>query len=181
MADSTPPPDDRPPRFTRRQVVAASALLAASGTLGVGARIATWWDQPPGEGYAALSNSEAELVDALAEALFPAGGVPALSGADAGIARFMDEVLSTMEDPMGNLLRTLLHALDDWALLTRGRGYARLSLEDRSERLAEWLRNPRLEVRGAVTSLMIFISMGYCGHPEVKTACGWIFPCGYER
>ena len=90
-------------------------------------------------------------------------------------------MLGNLPDPTGNLLRTLLNALDDWSRLTRRSRYAALPLAERSERLEAWLHSGQHHVRSAVTSVVVFVAMGYCGHPEVRGACGWIFPCGYER
>jgi len=172
--------DASSPRWTRRHVLAASAAVATAGALGAAGRVASYWNRDAGAGFQTLAPHEGELIDALAEAMFPPGGSPALSGRDAGIAAFLDQVLTDMPEPTDNLLRSLLHVLDDWARVSRGGGYCGLSLEVRSERLQSWLVHPRHEVRGAISSVMLFVSMGYCGHPEVKDACGWIFPCGYE-
>ncbi|HCP46742.1 MAG TPA: hypothetical protein DIU15_11905 [Deltaproteobacteria bacterium] len=172
--------DDSGPRWTRRHVLAASSAVAIAGSLGAAGRVISYWDRASGAAFQTLADHEGEIIDALAEAMFPPGGTPALSGREAGIAAFLDQVLTDMPEPTDDLLRALLHGLDDWARLSRGRGYCALSLETRSERLESWLAHPRHEVRGAIRSLMLFVSMGYCGHPAVKDACGWVFPCGYE-
>jgi len=153
--------------------------VAAAGAATAGLRAFSWWDAPVGAGFAALSDREADLVDSLGEALFPAGGVPALSGADAGLARFLDEVIDVMPGATDNLLRLFLCALDDTARLTRFSGYCELPLAERTELLGTWSQSPHYLFRSSVNSLVLFLSMGYCMHPEVKDACGWIFPCGY--
>ncbi len=168
-------------RITRRQVLATSAALATATVAVSAGRVASWWDRDPAEGWLALGPHEVELVDALAEAMFPQGGTPFLSGKDAGLARYFDGIMAVMDSPTDKLLRLLLHALDDWAFLEVGTPYARLPLEARIERLQLWLRHDSHLVRGALNGLVIFLGMGYCGHPEVKAAAGWIFPCGYER
>ncbi len=175
------PPARRKLRITRRQVLAAGGLVAAAGAVAGGLRVASWWDRQPGEGFEILSDDEAAIVDAIAEAMFPPGGTPALSGKDAGIAAWFDVVLAHTPQPTPNLIRTLMHALDDQARLTRGRGFANLPLQVRTARLHGWLRSSNHNVRGAIGSLVLFVSMGYCGHPDVKEACGWVWPCGFER
>ena len=70
-----------------------SALVAAAGTAGAGLRAASWWDAPRAQELRCLSAREAQIVDSMAEALFPPGGIPELSGADAGISRFLDGVV----------------------------------------------------------------------------------------
>ena len=169
------------PKFTRRHVLAIAAATGAAGGLATGARLWSWWDRPATEGYQMLSEHEVELVDSLCEAIFPAGGTPAISGRDVGAARYVDDTLGDVVEPMGNLLRLVLHALDDWARLTRGSGWASLSVEDRGAALQSWTRNESHLVRGAVTGLIIFICAAYTTHPEVQKAAGWDFPCGYNR
>jgi hypothetical protein len=168
-----------PPRVTRRQALALSGLVAAAGAAGLGLRAFSWWDAPAGAAFAARPAREAQLIDSMAEALFPPGGVPALSGADAGISRFLDEVIDVMPGVTDNLLRLFICALDDTARLTRRSGYCELPLAERAELLSSWGQSPHYLFRSSVSSLVLFLSMGYCMHPEVKDACGWIFPCGY--
>ena len=167
--------------LSRRQLLQLSAGLGALGVVGVGARTWVNWDRVPGEGLLFLDASEAEFFDAMGEALFPPGGDPPLSGAEAGISGFLDEVLFDMPDPTGNLLRLLLHSLDDWCRLTSRRRFAALSLEARQKYLQSWTEHPVSELRSAISSLVLFVSAGYCGHPQVRQSCGWVFPCGYER
>jgi hypothetical protein len=169
------------PRITRRQMLAATAVVAAAGTVGGGLRVRSWWDQDAQDEWQVLSPREVELVDALADAMFPPGGTPALSGSESGVTRWFDAVLGSLPEPTGELIRLLLHALDDQTRVTTGRSLTGLSIEDRSDKLRGWLASDNHLVRGAVSSISLFLSMGYCGHPDVKEACGWIWPCGFER
>jgi hypothetical protein len=169
------------PKFTRRHVVAIAAVSASAGSLATGARIWSWWDRPATEGYRMLSADEVELVDSLCEAIFPPGGTPAISGRDVGAARYLDDALGDVIEPMGDLLRLVLHALDDWSRLTRFSSWNELSIKDRGEALQAWSRNESHLVRGAITGLVIFICGAYTTHPEVQEAVGWTFPCGYGR
>lgn len=169
------------PKFTRRQALAASAAAAAAASGAGAVHLAGWWLGEPEGDYLFLAPDEVALADALAEALFPPGGHPALSGKDAGLARYLDGILAVMDPPTNEALRILLHALDDWAVLSSGSGYSKLDLEERTANLQRWLNHEQHLVRGAVTGLTIFLSMGYCGHPDVKAAAGWVFPCGFER
>jgi hypothetical protein len=169
------------PTITRRQVLATGALALAATTAVAAGHVASWWDRDAAPGYEKLSPQEVKLVDALSDAMFPPGGTPALSGSEAGLARYFDGVLAAMDEPTNDLLRLLLHALDDWAFLEAGLPYAQLPLEARIDKLSVWVKHDSHHVRGAITGLLIFLGMGYCGHPDVKKAAGWIFPCGYER
>jgi len=167
------------PSVTRRQALALSGLVAAAGATGLGFRAASWWNAPAGVALICLSAREAQVIDSMTEALFPPGGRPALSGADAGLSRFLDEVLDVMPAPTDQLLRLFINALDDTARLTRFSGYCELPLAERTELLRSWGQSSHYLFRSSVSSLILFLSMGYCMHPEVKDACGWIFPCGY--
>jgi len=169
------------PRFTRRHLLAIAAVTGAAGSMATGGRVWTWWDRPATEGYRMLSADEVELVDSLCEAIFPPGGTPAISGRDVGAARYLDDVLGDVVEPMGDLLRLVLHALDDWSRVTRFKGWSALSIEERGEALQSWTRHGSHLVRGAVTGLVIFIVGAYTTHPEVQAAAGWQFPCGYRR
>ncbi len=169
------------PKITRRQVLAASGLIAAAGAIGVGVRVASWWDQDAEHPYTKLSPREVELVDAIADAMFPKGGTPALSGSEAKIAPWLDVVLASQPDPTPDLVRLLLHGLDDHARLTSGRSLTGLDDAARADKLRGWLTNDNHLVRGAVSSITLFVAMGYCGHPDVIEACGWKWPCGFER
>jgi len=169
------------PRFTRRQV-AAAGLLAGGVGLGVTAlRVGSWWQKDVGEGLECLAGCEVDLVDAFAEALFPAGGTPALSGADAGVSAWMDAHLATLPEDTASQLRLLMNALDDWARVTQGSRFADLPVEVRSAKLEGWMTHDNHLVRGAISGLTIFVSMAYCLHPDVKKACGWIWPCGMGK
>ncbi len=181
MTEPLPPEPTPPPRITRRMALGVSGLLTAAAMGGVGARIVSWYDRDPSEGYLCLTAHEAELLDAMAEAWFPPGGVPPLSGAEAGVSRYLDELFSVMDEPTPSLLRTLLHTLDDWSRVSHGSGFASIDLDTRIEILRSWAGHRNHLVRGAIGGLGTFIATAYCGHPGVKEACGWIFPCGYER
>jgi hypothetical protein len=179
VADS-PPPASPAPLVTRRMVLATSGLIVAAAGAGT-ARVGAWWDAPASRGYACLTSIEADLVDAIAEGYFPPGGTPALGGGDAGIARYLDGLFAMMDEPTPTLLRMLLHALDDSCRVSRMSGFCALSVEERGEVLRGWTTSDSHLVRGAMGGLLTFIGTAYCGHPEVRAACGWEFPCGYER
>jgi hypothetical protein len=169
------------PRFTRRHALAAGALASGVGLGATVVRVGSWWKKDTGPGLQILAPEEAELVDAVAEALFPAGGTPELSGADAGVSAWLDAHFVHLPDDTASQLRLLMNALDDWARLTQGARWAELPVERRSAKLESWMRADNHLVRGAISGLVIFVSMGYCLHPEVKDACGWQWPCGMGK
>lgn len=165
-------------RFSRRQVLAAMSAFAAIGAGGATFAVVRWYDRPAGSGRLALSDVEYELVDALAEAWMPPGGVPALSGRDARLAAFVDEVIARMRDPEQGLLKTLLAALDDLPRLG-GRGrFAALPLADRIEVLQGWADSSLPDVRAAIRAILALLSEGWTQHPDVVAHLRPGFPCG---
>jgi len=186
VTDSVPSPDTErqdaqgAPRITRRMVIATGGLMTAAAGIGA-ARLGSWWDADSSPGYRTLNAHEAALMDSIAEAYFPPGGTPALSGADAGISRYLDALFDVMDEPTPSMLRMLLYALDDGARLTHRAGLLALPVEERSDVLRGWTQSDSHLLRGAIGGLLTFIGTAYCGHPEVREACGWEFPCGFER
>ncbi len=128
------------PRFTRRHALAAGALASGVGLGATVVRVGSWWKKDTGPGLQILAPEEAELVDAVAEALFPAGGTPELSGADAGVSAWLDAHFVHLPDDTASQLRLLMNALDDWARLTQGARWAELPVERRSAKLESWMR-----------------------------------------
>lgn len=164
---------------TRRQLLAAAGLLAAASAAGVGGTLVAWWDQDPLAGHAHLSAAEVGFFDALAEAVFPAGGEPALGGREAGVCRYLDQVLSGMHPTQRNLVRLGVHALDTLPLPTRGARFATLDPASARDVLRGWLDHDRPELRGLAQSLYLFVAMGYLAHPAVAPALAPSFACGY--
>jgi hypothetical protein len=165
--------------ITRRHVLAAMGGLAAAGAVGVGTTAWRWWDRPPGEGLAALSAEEHGFAQALAEAWMPPGGEPAISGAEARMGDFLDQVVASMAVQQGKLFRLLLHLLDEETVLTDAARFQNLSLERRQEVLAGWLGSPWFAQRQAVSAVMALISFGYTEHPEVVPMLKPMFTCGF--
>ena len=168
-------------KIQRRHVLAALAAVPAVGALGAGGLAWRWWDRPAGEGLRRLSVDEHDFVVALAEAWLPAGGTPALSGADAGLGGFLDEVIDGMAPATGTQLKLLLQALDDLTLPTHGSAFRHLPLAARTEQLGAWLRSDLWLLRNGVQALLVLMGTGYTTHPEVvETLRPW-FACGYGR
>lgn len=157
------------------------AAVPAAGGLGAGALALSWWDRAPGAGLASLSDDEHDFVQALAEAWMPRGGTPALSGADAQLGRFLDQVLDGMEPPAARELKLLLQALDDLPRIGHLSPFRALPLADRSELLAGWLHHDQWLLRNAAVALLVLIGVGYTTHPEVVPFLSPHFRCGYGR
>lgn len=168
-------------RITRRHLLAATAILAVGGTVGAAATGAHWWDQPVTGEYRFLSADEASFLDAVAEAVFPAGGEPPLGGREAAVGRFLDEVLAGIPATQRNLLRAAFHAVDSLPLVTNFSRFSALPLADAQAVFRDWLNHERPEIRGIAQSLHVFVGMAYLTHPEVAPLLAGGFDCGWGR
>jgi hypothetical protein len=166
--------------LSRRHVLAASGLLLALGAV-AGGTAATWWDQDALEGLQVLSEEEVKLLDALAEAIFPSGGDPAIGGREAGCGRFTDRVLAGMAPNQANLVRLSLHALDQLTLPTHGARFHTLDTPAATAVVRSWLASDLAELRGVVQSFYIFLGTAWTTHPEVAPRIQRLSSCGYGR
>jgi hypothetical protein len=166
-------------KITRRHLLAATGAVSVAGTLSVGGTLYSWWDRPPGEGLSHLSLEEWNFVQALGEAWMPPGGNPALSGAEARVGDFLDEVVGNMATTQGKLLRVLIRLLDHATLPTRGARFASLDLSTRTEVLTGWVNAPTYLQRQAVGSVLVLVAFGYTRHPEVAPSFRHLYRCGY--
>jgi len=167
--------------LTRRHVLAAMAAVPVVGALGAGSVVWTWWDRPPGQGLKVLSDDEYAIVQTLAEAWMPRGGEPVLSGSDANLGAFFDDLLDGMEANNAAELKVLLHIIDNLARPTHFRPFRRLPLEARTELVQRWLDSPRELIRLAITAVVVLLSMGWTTHPDVVGYFRPLFRCGYGR
>ena len=167
-------------KLTRRHLLALGAATAAAASVGLtGGLVVHWWDQPATAEYAHLSDDEARFVRAWASAAFPSGEVIALHGADAGLDRFFDRMLSSLPDTQRKLLKLLLHALDTGSIAMAGARFTQLD-ESAARRVFHRLGEHELaEVRGAVNGLTILLGMGHSTHPQVAPLMARWHRCGY--
>lgn len=162
--------------ITRRQLVAGTAALAAASALAVGGVGAHWYDQPPGTGLTLLSPDEAAFLTAFAEAIYPPGGTPSVSGAEVEIEVFVDRVLAGMPTFQQQGVKLLCHAID-----ALGGGFTGQPLARRSAQILTWLDSPVAEIRSGVQSLILLIGMGYTTHPAAVETYADLMRCGYGR
>ena len=165
--------------WTRRQLLTtltALGVASAGGTALVGSR---WWARPAGQGLSVLSDDEHEFLQAVAEAWMPRGGEPEVSGADANLGVFMDQLLAQSDESITGPLKALFQVLDDTTRATHLSAYRHLPLDARREVLRGWLVSDVSLFRRAVHGMMALLSMGWSQHPDVirvlrpSFACGW--------
>lgn len=167
--------------ITRRQVLAATAALGGAAAVGAGTTAVRWWDRPPGKDLETLSDAEHAFVQSVGEAWMPPGGEPAISGAEARVGDFIDDVLVTMPAEQRRLLKLLIHALDERTVPLHLSRYVNLDLATRTEVLSGWLDSSIFLERQAVSALLVLIAMGYTSHPEVAKHFSPMFGCGFAR
>lgn len=166
-------------KLTRRHFLAASALVAGSGVVAAGATAYRWWDQPPSAPFRALSADEAAFFDALAEAIFPAGGDPPLGGRDANVARYVDDVVAGLAPTQAKLLRLAVHAFDNLPRASAGARFSVLPVGEAQAVMRGWIDSPVFEIRGIFQSFYIFTAMAYLAHPKVAPTLAPMFTCGF--
>ena len=138
-----------------------------------------WWDQSPAPALERLSDTEAEIIASIADAMFPGDGVFP-GGNEVDVVSFFDHYLSSIAPETARLLRLLLHAIDDMGAvadlaLTRFRNRTR---EERIAILRAWDNSLFFGRRGAFRGVKLVIATAYCEHPAVLRAAGIEFDCG---
>lgn len=170
----------------RRTFLKRAGFGTTALTLGaLGWRIGgVWWRQPAAPKLRALSEEEALIVGAIAEALFPGdpnASPPIPNALEVGVVHFFDELLvTTLAGQSADLVRLLLHAIDDGAVLADASmtRFHRRPHAERVEILRAWETSYLAARRGAYDSIKIFMAMGYCEHPDVLASLGITYSCG---
>lgn len=159
--------------------VAAVAVLGLAGAASTAAVVCSWWEQPPDAPLRNLSVDEVAVLDAIAEAIFPAGGIPSLSGREAKVGRYLDALLAGMVPMQRDLFRLALHGLNTLAYVQVGGTLPELGPEGVGALLRRWLVSGDANLRGIAQSLHVFVSMAYLAHPEVSPVIAAQFGCGF--
>ena len=150
----------------------AVLLLVALGY--AGARI--FLGYPP-QGGRALSRREWATVDAVAGALFPAGGGVAPSGAEAGVAAYADRLVAAQPPRQRTLMRALFFLLEHATLffpapggLSGFRRFSSLRVEQRVAVIESWQTSGIFLRRLVFTSIRAICALGYFADPAVLRA-----------
>lgn len=163
--------------FLQLSGLGAVAVAAGSLTYRVGG---VWWDQQAAPELLVLSAREANIVGAIGDTMFPGDGRGMPTASQAGIVGFFDDYLAMVDEQTANLLRLLLHAIDEMAIFG-GSGFTRFHRRPHEERLqilAAWDGSMFAARRSAFKSLKFVLSTGYCENPVVLRAAGIEFSCG---
>ena len=168
-------------QISRRHLLALSAGTAAVGALGASSLVIQWWNQPASAPYARLSDSEAAFVRAWAGVAFPATQSTPLSGDQAQLDRFFDQVLQFAPPDAAKLLKLLLNGLDAASVPTHGATFVALDDGARLDRFEAWTHSDLSLLRSATQGLVLLIGMGWSTHPEVAPEMQKMHSCGYGR
>lgn len=160
--------------------LSTTALFVGSVAYRVGG---VWWDQTPHGDYDMLSAREAEIADSIADAMFPGDHLGMPNGTEVGVVATFDRYLKAIDPLKANLLRLLLHAIDEMAIFSglSMTPFRRRSRRERREILNSW-DDSRLNARKeAFMGVKVIMSMGYCESPRVIEAAGIDYECGAWR
>ena len=162
-------PKEQSPEGPRRRGFLKMGLVGGAGVaLGMPlVRVGLWWNRRPGEGLEALSLREYEVVEALAEALFPPGGNPPQSGKELNLAGFVDAQIAAYDEDLRRVMKAGLHAIDDLTILSGGEltPFRKRDLASRQRIIGEWERSPVFPKRGLLRVYKWYIAMGLTESP----------------
>jgi hypothetical protein len=169
--------------MNRRKFLKLAGLGTATVAVGsAGLRLTYWWDQVPSKNLQLLSEEEAAITAAIADALFPGdvGTPPMPNGVEVGVVEKFDGYLASLDETSANGLRLIIHAIDDMAIFA-GIGLTRFHKRVRAERievLEAWDTSSLMVRRSGFRALKYALSNQYCNHPDVLEASGIHYSCG---
>ncbi len=133
-----------------------------------------------------LASREMAFIHAVALALYPSGGAIAASGADAGVASYLDRLVAAQDRRQRRLMRALFFLVEQATLVFPAPGgvsgfrrFSKLDGEQQVAVLEAWQRSRLFPRRLAFTSLRALVTLGYFSHPPVMRALG-VAPCAIE-
>ena len=160
--------------------LSTASILAGSAVYRVRS---VWWDQNRSKEMKMLSVRETEIADAIADAMFPGDHLGMPNGTEVGVVETFDDYLAAINENTANLLRLLLHGIDEMAVVS-GLAMTRFHRRPRAERITilnRWDGSMIRVRRESFRGLKLLFSMGYCEAPEVIRAAGIDYECGAWR
>ncbi|RAL20701.1 hypothetical protein DL240_15395 [Lujinxingia litoralis] len=163
--------------FLRTTALATPALLLSAASLRIGLG---WWDQRPDRAFLTLSPREVTICQAICDALYPGDHLGMPPGLDVGVVEAVDDYLAHIPADTAQLLRLLLHAIDDFASLATlpPAAFAERSRAQRQAILRAWDTSTFNARQDAFKALKMIFAMGYCEAPRVLRAAGIDYTCG---
>jgi len=125
-----------------------------------------------------LSHSECRIVDAIAQAIYPADRVfgdavgELLDAAHTDVAKHFDEIMSRSPKPVRWLIKLYLHYVNWLPILTfkHLRRLVKLTPEQAEQVFIGRYKSGNYIVRGGVLLLKVFLGLAYYTRPQVKRA-----------
>lgn len=131
---------------------------------------------PAAAGFRIFDAYELSVLEAVCDAHFP-GTDGAPSAKEAGCAAFVDRYLSELYSEQHTLVRALLRTLNLATVVTHGRTFRFLSVEDRADVLATWASSSLRLRRAGKQSLSFIINLGYFENERVREVLGYTHGC----
>jgi hypothetical protein len=180
-----PPPAAPPPLLAQKPT--RRTLIKALGFGGLVFAGGTWvWQTvgrfgPPAAGRMVFDADEFRILEKACEAVFPGRPVWPWSAEEAQTAAFVDAYVGNLYDDHHLLFRALIRTLNVSTIVSYGRSFYWLSLEQRQEVLQQW-RGSDLRVRRAgYQSLTFAIKLGYFEDDRVRASAGFTPGCNVPQ
>ncbi len=169
--------NEEPKKLTRRQLLIRAAVASSALTFaGALVKFASYLKTPPGPGRTVLTAREEEILTAVLLAMFPgAHGMPR-ADVDAIVPKIDDHLAHS--DPDARLLtRTVLHVIEEQAIVFQGGRFTNLDPAKQAEVIREWELTSVYVKKLAFRSLKLLCGMMYAEQPEARAAMGWYLGC----
>lgn len=122
-----------------------------------------------------LTVTEARIVAALADTMFPEGGAYPAGATTAGVVEWVDGYLGQLPPQQRMATRSMFVMFEaEFAVFNPGSSnrFSTATAEERAERLAAWEDSETYGRRAAFQALKATMLLAYLGHPEVKRQLG---------
>lgn len=164
-------------KLTRRQLLIRAAVASGALTFaGALVKFASYLKTEPADGRIVLTAREEEILRAVLRAMFP--GAHGMPPADADtIVPKIDEHLAHSDPDARLLTRTVLHVIEEQALVFQGGRFTNLPPEAQAEVIREWELTSVYVKKLAFRSLKLLCGMMYAEQPETRHAMGWYLGC----
>jgi len=173
----------------RRDFLAIAGVGGLATFIGSSAyRVTQWWHQPTAASRNVLSETEASITGAILDAMFP-GDSDAYAaenrlpnGRDTDALEYFDWYLDRLDRRSANLIRLLLHAIDEIAFF-RGLQFRRFRKRPRDQRveiLKNWDESSLGVRRSAFRAMKLALAGGYFNDPDVRRAIGIYHTCSTD-
>ncbi len=164
-------------KLTRRQLLVRAAVASGALTFaGALVKFASYLKHDPANGRQVLTAREEVILRAVLLAMFPgAHGMP-IADVDTIVPKIDDHLAHS--DPDARLLtRSVLHVIEEQAIVFQGGRFTNLDAETQAAVIREWELTSVYVKKLAFRSLKLLCGMMYAEQPEARAAMGWYLGC----